>query len=120
MSKLVVAATVAAVLAFAAGCGGGASSGPPPSPSSLSAKIPGCIGYAAISPTLYAREEGGCTLNGDQLDIVTFTTSAAEDNWVKVASQFGGILVRGDRWVVGTGSQASADAVKAALGGSES
>jgi hypothetical protein len=40
-----------------------------------------------MSPTLFAREEGGCTLNGDDLDIVTFSTTANEDNWIKKATQ---------------------------------
>jgi hypothetical protein len=70
-----------------------------------------------MSPTLFAREEGSCTLNGDDLDIVTFSTSANENNWIKVGSQFGGIIVKGPLWVVAAGSQASADAVKRKLGG---
>lgn len=88
----------------------------PPSPSALASRL-GCTGFASISPTLFAREEGGCRLNGDNLDVVTFSTSANEDNWVQAASQFGGIIVKGPLWVVTAGTQASAGAVKAELGG---
>ena len=69
-------------------------------------------------PTLFAREEGTCTLNGGDLDVITFSTSANEDNWIKAASQFGGgIIVKGPLWAVAADSQASADSVKAKLGG---
>jgi len=70
--------------------------------------------------------EGSCTLNGDDLDVVTFSTSANEDNWIKVGGQFGwikvggqfgGVIVKGALWVIAAGSQASADAVTAKLGG---
>src|SRR5260370_29107470 len=110
---VLVCGTVAVGLALTS-CGGGTPK--PPSPSALASRI-GCTGFASISPTLFAREEGGCILDGDNLDVVTFSTSANEDNWIKVGSQFGGIIVKGPLWVVAAGSQASAEAVKAKLGG---
>jgi hypothetical protein len=89
----------------------------PPSPSDLATRI-GCTDYSpTVPPTLYAREEGGCTLGDDDLDIVTFSDRTAQDNWVKVGSQFGGIILKGNLWVVATGSHASADAVKGKIGG---
>jgi hypothetical protein len=108
------ASLLAAGLTLAA-CGGSQPSAPP-SPSALASRI-GCTGYSSISPTLYAREEGSCTLNGDDLDIATFSTTSNEDNWVKAASEFGGVIVKGNLWAVGTGSQATANAVKGKLGG---
>ena len=100
-----------------AACGGSTPPGTPPSPSGLAARI-GCTGYASTSATLFAREEGGCTLDGDNLDIATFSTTANEDDWIKTASGFGGIIVEGTLWAVGTGTQASAQAITANLGGS--
>jgi hypothetical protein len=114
-SRGLIAVAVTAGIALAA-CGGSAPS-KPPSPSALASRI-GCTGYSSMSPTLFAREEGSCTLNGDDLDIVTFSTTANEDNWTKAASSFGGgVIVKGSLWAVGTGSQASAEAVKTKLGG---
>lgn len=108
------ASVLAAGLTLAA-CGGSQPSAPP-SPSALASRI-GCTGYSSISPTLYAREEGSCTVNGDDLDIATFSSTSDEDNSVCAASGFGGIIVKGNLWVVNTGNQASANAVKAKLGG---
>lgn len=109
-----ICVTAAIGLALTA-CGGGTPS-KPPSPSALASRL-GCGGFSSMSPTLFAREEGTCTLNGDDLDVVTFSTSANEDNWIKAAGQFGGIIVKGPLWAVAADSQASADSVKAKLGG---
>lgn len=114
-SRGVTAVVVMAGIALAA-CGGSTPS-KPPSPSTLALRT-GCTGYSSASPTMFAREEGSCTFNGDDLDIVTFSTTANEDNWIKAASSFGGgVIVKGSLWAVGTGSQASAEAVKTKLGG---
>jgi hypothetical protein len=113
-TTLLISGAVAIGLALNA-CGQGTPS-KPPSPSGLASRV-GCAGFSSMSPTLFAREEGTCTLNGDDLDVVTFSTSANEDNWIKTASQFGGIIVKGPLWVVAADSQASAEAVKAKLGG---
>jgi hypothetical protein len=117
--------TTVAVLAILAGSAfGGCSSGrhsgsaAPLSPSDLATRI-GCTDYTAtVPPTLFAREEGGCTLGDDDLDIVTFSSQATENNWLSAANSFGsGIIVKGNLWAVITGSQANADAVKAKTGG---
>jgi hypothetical protein len=105
-----------ATVSFALTACGGSTPSQPPSPASLASRL-GCTGFSSMSPTLFAREEGSCTLNGDDLDVVTFSTSANEDNWIKVGGQFGGVIVKGALWVIAAGSQASADAVKAKLGG---
>jgi hypothetical protein len=76
----------------------------PPSSSALASRL-GLHWIFSESPTLLAREEGGCTLEGDDLDIVTFSNTANQDNWIKVASQFGGIIVKGSLWAVSTGAR---------------
>ena len=114
-SQGVTAVVLTAGIALAA-CGASTPS-KPPSPLTLASRT-GCTGYSSTSPTLFAREEGSCAFNGDDLDIVTFSTTANEDNWIKAASSFGGgVIVKGPLWAIGTGSQASAEAVKSKLGG---
>lgn len=114
-SSIVLVGAVAVSVTVSA-CGGSAAS-KPPSPSALASRI-GCTGYSSISPTLFAREEGNCSLNDSSVDIVTFSTGSNEDNWIKAASSFGGIIVKGTLWAVGAENQASADQVKSRLGGS--
>jgi hypothetical protein len=116
--RLLALAVLVTIASPLAGCSSGGKQPALASPSALATRIV-CSDYAPmVPPTMFAREEGGCTLAGDDLDIVTFSDQTAEDNWIKAASTFGGIIVKGDLWAVGTGSQASADAVMAKIGGS--
>ena len=117
MRYLIAVALLAAGLTLAA-CGSGSGGSKPSSPSALATKI-GCTGFASMTPTLYAREEGTCKLSGDDLDIATFSSAGNESSWLKVAGSFGGIYVHGNLWAVGVGTQSSADAVKSALGGTQ-
>jgi hypothetical protein len=115
MKKITISAA-AAVLVLAA-CG---SSQPAavPHPADLAAKIHGCHGYAATEAALYAREQGQCTLgDGDTADIATFSTEQAARNYLTVAQGFGGVYVTGSLWIVQVDTQADAEEVQHALGG---
>lgn len=97
---------VAAVAALAlAGCGS-AKPVAPPHPATLAARIHGCHGYSATEATLYAREEGQCTLgsDGSSVDIATFATQQARQNWLRTAQGFGGIYVTGQLWIASVDS----------------
>jgi hypothetical protein len=119
-ASVAIAAAIAATLTA---CGGGstASTGTAtttPHPGSLAARIDGCRGYAATETSYFAREEGQCSLrDGQTADIATFADQANEDNYLKVAQSFGGVYVTGDRWIVQVDSQADAQQIQQALGG---
>ncbi len=113
-----------AIFAVAA-CGGGGSTSTPTSASSTSvptsassvAQRTGCTGFATITPTLYALDEGDCTLGPDSLDVVTFADNGKRDQWVKVAKGFGGSYVVGDRFAVTGMSPGSVGQVASGTGG---
>jgi hypothetical protein len=67
---------------------------------------------------LGTREDGNCSIGGERVNVVTFPADVPATKWVESAQQIGGgIYVAGDTWAVGTETQATADKVKAALGG---
>jgi hypothetical protein len=65
---------------------------------------------------MFAREEGNCTRvrDGSSVDIASF---ASQDNWLRVAQGFGGIYVVGQLWIASVDTQADAQAVQSAIGG---
>jgi hypothetical protein len=102
------------------GCGGGSSQpAAVPHPSDLAAKIHGCYGYSATEVSMFAREEGDCTLwsDGHTVDIATFGAQQAQQSWLRVAQEFGGIYVTGSLWIAEVESQADAEQVEKDLGG---
>lgn len=115
-AALVVTGSLA--VAVLAGCGGGSGGGDgsATSPETLAAKI-GCA-YSAQSPGLFAREEGSCAMGDSDFDVVTFGSGAAKGRWLKFASEFGGgVLVVGSDWIVSVDTQAQAEQVRQAVGG---
>jgi hypothetical protein len=101
MRKIIAAAALALA---AAGCGSSApGSASPPTAASVARHL-GCTGIEPVSPpTLYAYDEAGATCGGRPADIATFRTNKLRDQWVAVASQFGGIRTEGDRYAVADG-----------------
>jgi len=93
-----------AVLATLAGCGSSASTASQPPTAASVARQLGCTGIEPVSPaTLYAYDEADATCHGRAADIATFRTNKLRDQWVAVASQFGGIASEGDRYAVADG-----------------
>jgi hypothetical protein len=110
---------VAAVAALAlAGCGS-AKPAASPHPADLAHRIPGFYTYTAIEATMFAREEGNCTLvrDGSSVDIASFASQDNQHNWLRVAQGFGGIYVVGQLWIASVDTQADAQAVQSAIGG---
>lgn len=114
MRRVLVVATLVLT-----GCGGGGG-GKPPTVQALAAKV-GCTGLTIEADNaqreLGAREEGSCKMAADDLTILTYNTNSARDGANRIAKEFGGIAVLGDRWTVRVDTDAAAQRVKAALGG---
>jgi hypothetical protein len=119
---------VTIVFALAVACSHGSTgAGRSGSPSALAAGSPdvvslsretGCTGFDRSGQTeLYVREQISCALGGSQITVYTFNDRASQQQWLDVARGFGGVYVIGDRWVVSTDDQATAQAVKGKLGG---
>lgn len=66
---------------------------------------------------LFTREDGRCSIGDEEVNVVTFDGPSQRDQYLEAAKQFGSIYVTGETWAVGTETQATADKVKAALGG---
>jgi hypothetical protein len=116
MKYAITAAAAAAGLALAAA---GCSSSPPKPPTitSLVSKL-GCTGFERGNEILN-RENGTCDIPQGSVGLYTFSTTDQQDQWVKAAQSFGGIIITGDLWAADVDSQQAADAVKARLGGTE-
>lgn len=86
--------------------------------SALNTKGVGCNDFTIDSSgELFTREQGSCTAHGERVTIRTFATANAQANWTKAAAQFGGVHVVGDRWAVSPDTQATAEQIKTAIGG---
>jgi|SRR5215831_1417532 len=100
---------IAAVAALAAGLGVaacGSSGSSPASPAvgtapqiSLVAQQVGCTNLQAVEPvTLYASEEVTCQHGGNTWDLATFADNTQRDNWLRVASVYAPVVVKGDHY----------------------
>jgi hypothetical protein len=66
----------------------------------------------------FVRESGTCIVgSGDKVTVYAFGTATAEDQWLQVASGFGGVYVVGHGWVVSVDTQAVAETVRGKVGG---
>jgi hypothetical protein len=129
-SKVLIAVLLAGVV-FLAGCGGSdnSSSAPattaatkPPSAqdiiNQLTAAELTCSGVTPASDRqLGTREDVSCELRGESINIVTFNTNTARDQFLTVAREFGGIYVVGDLWAVGVPNEGLGMSVRKATGG---
>lgn len=123
MTKRAYAALIATLALAACGGGGGESSSEgssksePMSATSLAGKV-GCTDYTSDSEEMYVKEGGTCTTSdGESVQIATFSDAKAQDDYMKVATSFGGTWVTGDLWAVSTDSAKAAGKVASATGG---
>lgn len=81
----------------------------------------GCTGLEIETDSsqreLGAREEGSCQFAGEGVTILTYNENSAQDMANDIAKEFGGIAVAGDRWTVRVDTDATAERVRAKLGG---
>lgn len=107
------------VLAFVlAACGGG-SAGGEVRPAQV-AKDLGCTSsYQSqdTEETLFVRERGHCTVSGEKVQLFTFSDNETRDQWLSVASKFGGRYVVVDRAVVTSDSTSAVDTAHDKIGG---
>lgn len=114
-------AALAAVATLGACSGGGSTDSggsDAPQPQALADKI-GCDSFEAETEQLElgSREQGFCDLGDETLTIHTYKSNEPRDTAQKIAEEFGGIAVVGDRFVVRVDTQATAERVQAAVGG---
>jgi hypothetical protein len=84
----------------------------------------GCAGYTPDDElTLFARENGTCTVGDVTLSVTTFHDNTLRDQWLEMADPSGGWagedtwFAKGDRWVIsGVDLEAVMKAAKAAGG----
>ena len=101
------AGVVAALLL--SGCGSGA----PPNALQMAREL-GCPGAHYLRhPTQFAQHEVYC----GNLDITTFASNHHRDQWLTVASSFGGSYVWGDRWAIYAENTPEARHVQSVVGG---
>jgi hypothetical protein len=99
MKKIIV---IAAITVAVAGCGGSSLpkdvTGAPKL--GADAHLIGCRNLKPLSePTMFAAAEGDCRISGRSVDLVTFSTDQARDNWEKAAETFGGKKIKdGPGW----------------------
>lgn len=84
----------------------------------LSARL-GCTGLVQETgqTELFVREQGRCEFAGSTVTLYTFGSDDTRVSWVNAASQFGGVMVVGERWTASVGTPAVAEQVRAKLGG---
>lgn len=109
---------VGVALVLLVACGGDSE---PETVQSLAEKL-GCTRTLVIEDDdkqreLGAREEGACQLGAESVTVLVYNTNTARDTSNKIAKEFGGIAVLGDRWTVRVDSQATAERVREKLGG---
>ena len=110
--------TVVSLAVMLAACGGGGDKAP--TVAGVAAKL-GCTGLTIETDNaqreLGAREEGQCTFAGEEVTVLTYNTNSGRDAMNKIAKEFGGIAVLGDRWTVRVDTDAMAEQVRTKLGG---
>lgn len=91
--------------------------GPAPRVADVAARI-GCS-TSKLYPTteLYARESGSCGIAARTYRITVFADNDLRDQWLQVASQFGGSRVVGDRYAVSVDGVDEANRLAGVLGG---
>lgn len=128
MKVWVLAAAVALGLA---GCGGGSAAKTSNSTSSTTAANStygsvqalataiGCEGFEkSDETTLYALEDGTCTIGEGTVYLSAFTDDTDRDNWLKVAKEAaGGRYAVGEKWVVTGDDQSALTAITNKVGG---
>lgn len=112
----------ALLLASLAGCGGGSSDAKASSAEVRPADVAtaaGCADTFQMSTTeeLFARELGVCRIKDAEVSLYTFASNANRDDWLDVASNFGGMYVVLDRAVISADSRDALEAAKAKAGG---
>ena len=115
--RLSAAITGAALVIFGAGTGTGlalagspaSAASPVAAPAASSQAVPdarqvassaGATQITPIPPTLYASSEASAMLNGNQVDVVTFTSADLMSSWIKAASAFETVISQGPLWVI--------------------
>lgn len=113
--KLLLAALT---LFLAAGCGGSDDSGDSIGSGQELADAIGCADFANDSEEMFVTDGGSCTLEAeDDLTIYYFKDDASRDNWIEVASAFGGeSQLEGSNFVV-VGDASLLEKIKGKIGG---
>ncbi len=108
----------AAVLAATACSGGGA--GGPTTVDALASKL-GCSELQVVTDdsqrALDATGDGSCEFAGERVQLLTFDTDSALDRAIRIGKEFGQIFVIGEGWTARVASAATAQSVRAKLGG---
>ncbi len=91
-------AIVLAFAALAAGCSSAPAAPPTISDVATAQHLHACKVWPASQRTLFTRSEGECRDQaGHLLDVATFNSDTARDNWVSVVSETGGQMAfKGD------------------------
>lgn len=116
--KMMLGATVAAMLMLT-GCSGGGGDAEEVGSGQELADLLGCDGFEATSEEMYVTEGGPCQLGGEEISIYYFADGDAKDSYVEIGSDFGGNYLIGDNWVV-DGSPAVLDELEEEHGGERS
>lgn len=111
-----VSVALAATMVLA-GCSGGDSGGGEDVGSGQDvADMIGCTGWTDDSEEMFVTEGGTCDLDGEEVGAYYFADDEARDNYVDVASGFGGLYLVGDGWVI-DGKRAVLEDLQADHGG---
>jgi len=110
---------LAAVLAATA-CSGGGGPGGATTVHALASKL-GCSELEIVTDesqrAFGATEDGSCQFAGEQVHLLTFDTDSAQERAIRIGKDFEQILVIGEGWTARVESAATAETVKAKLGG---
>ena len=109
---------LAAVLAATA-CNGGGSSGAT-TVHALASKL-GCSELEIVTDesqrAFGATGDGSCQFAGERIHLLIFDTDSAQDRAIRIGKDFEQIFVTGDGWMARVESAATAEKVRARLGG---
>lgn len=94
----------------------GSSDSEPPSAKQLAAEL-GCHDFRLNYDEMFIREGGTCLRVNGVDGIYSFTSSDTQASWLKVAENFGGVFLIGDRWIVSGHNEAALKAAQAKVGG---
>jgi hypothetical protein len=72
----------------------------------------------SLSQPVEAYDWGSCRIGDDQVEVLTFRTSANREHYDRVAEDLGRWVVSGDTWRISAGSKQNAQAIQSKLGGS--
>jgi hypothetical protein len=96
-------AGLASLFLVVAGCGGddgGAGGSNKVKSGDDLAELVGCTGFTDDTEEMFVTEGGSCSLEGQDINIYYFGDQRARDEYLEIATGFGGLYLVGVNWLV--------------------